>query len=122
MDAAYDRLLMQSFKSRQSGTTAGDNIKYADVSKPKPPQLPSWAKSGLNNLPSAGAVSVPTVSAVSGDDATKQAAVFAVLLLWSTVQGLSDPNVRHRSTHPLTHSTAQCENACSPSFQRLEQR
>jgi hypothetical protein len=37
---------------------------------------------------------MPRVSVVAGDDATKQAAVFGLLLLASTAQGLSDPNVR----------------------------
>ena len=44
VDAAYDLLLMQSFKNRQSGATSNAKIKFADVVKPKPPALPAWAQ------------------------------------------------------------------------------
>lgn len=84
VDAAYDMLLMQSFKSRQAGNVTDSSIKYADVKPAKPPELPGWAKGAVEKLPN-----TPTVEMSNPQNSKVQAGAFALLLLWSTAQGLS---------------------------------
>lgn len=64
------------------------NIKYADVVQPKPKELPTWAKSAVQKLPNK-----PVVEVVNTQNSKTQAGAFALLLLWSTVQGLSHPDI-----------------------------
>jgi len=93
VDQAYDTLLMQSFKARQSGKVMDKNIKYADVQKPK---LPDWTKkvtTSMPNMPNAPAMPNVAVSSMDTQNAKVQQGVFAALLAWSLFQGLSDPRV-----------------------------
>jgi len=96
VDAAYDMLLMQSFKSRQAGNVSDSSIKYADVKPVKPPELPGWAKGAVEKLPS-----TPTVELSNPQNSKVQAGTFALLLLWSAAQGLS-PSDGSGSNIPTT--------------------
>ncbi|KAK3238835.1 hypothetical protein CYMTET_51191 [Cymbomonas tetramitiformis] len=48
VDAAYDVLLMRSFNKRRSGEIVDRSVRYADVKRPKPTELPGWAKNAVS--------------------------------------------------------------------------
>mmetsp|Transcript_12881 Transcript_12881/g.17608 ORF Transcript_12881/g.17608 Transcript_12881/m.17608 type:complete len:280 (+) Transcript_12881:119-958(+) len=90
LDAAYDTLLMESFKARQSGKVSSSSVKYADVVTPSPPtlRLPQWASKLSPRASSAPAVLAPPSLDVLQEPLPN--ALFAALLVWSLFQGLSD--------------------------------
>eukprot|EP00976_Prorocentrum_cordatum_P078060 1182939-Prorocentrum_minimum.AAC.2 len=90
VDQAYDTLLMQSFKNRQSGKVMDKNVKYADVQKP---QLPDWTKKVSKNMPNAPAMPNVSMANLDSQNAKVQQGVFAALLAWSLLQGLSEPRM-----------------------------
>lgn len=86
VDAAYDVLLMRSFNKRRSGEIVDRSVRYADVKRPKPTELPGWAKKAVS-LPS----SAVTFEKVRDEDFIKQGAIYAGLMLWTLAQGVSQP-------------------------------
>eukprot|EP00242_Pyramimonas_sp_CCMP2087_P012573 CAMPEP_0198222402 /NCGR_PEP_ID=MMETSP1445-20131203/87915_1 /TAXON_ID=36898 /ORGANISM="Pyramimonas sp., Strain CCMP2087" /LENGTH=301 /DNA_ID=CAMNT_0043900899 /DNA_START=129 /DNA_END=1034 /DNA_ORIENTATION=+ len=105
IDLAYDTLLMQSFKKRQSGKVMDENVKYADVKKAIPlstqignklPAMPDWTMTAAKKLPAMPVIGgMPNVSVASFDSqkAKVQQGLFAAVLALSLIQGLSDPKV-----------------------------
>jgi len=89
VEAAYDVLLMKSFKRRTTGETADNKVKYADVVPTADKiraALPSWARQAGASLPAG-----PQFSAPPSETLTRAGALFGALALVTLVQGVSLP-------------------------------
>lgn len=85
VEAAYDRLLMQSFLQRRAGKVVDNSIRYADVKKTKTSSSSiggqQWIRDTLSKSP------VVVESPVPGVIGT-QSAVYAGLMVWTFASGV----------------------------------
>ena len=125
IDAAYDRLLMDSLRSRQEGRVSKD-VRYADVPKAKP--VSQVANELLQKLPGNVQVSVgsrtggspredATVMERVGQAANPQNIIFTLLVVWIFAQAASSP-----PNYPYDSPSTQIAAAVIASlyFQRQE--
>ena len=125
IDAAYDRLLMDSLRSRQEGRVSKD-VRYADVPKAKP--VSQVANELLQKLPGNVQVSVgsrtggsPREDATAmervGQAANPQNIIFTLLVVWIFAQAASSP-----PNYPYDSPSTQIAAAVIASlyFQRQE--
>lgn len=85
VEAAYDMLLMQSFKRRRAGKVVDSSIRFADVKQRGNSGIgstPEWLKKFLKNTP-------VTVEPPSANDLGIQTGVYGALMVWTFVSGVS---------------------------------
>lgn len=86
VEAAYDKLLLQSLSQRRLGKVANTSVRYADVKLINATNnLPQWLKGTLKNSPI-------SVEAPSTGELGIQAGVYGALSVLSYVSGASTPS------------------------------